>query len=258
MSPVRAAAWKKQVFGSEPVLKPEARIRRQVDGIESYLGLKFRDRVLDLGCGAGSQTLELARRSYRIVGIDSTSSSFAGAREQAKSEDLTVHFQANDLRKIPYDAEFNAVINLRNPIGVYKKKKDDVRCLEAVAGSLKSSGRLLLDLLNREWLIRRLGSQGQSFDLRTGRLDCRGFQPRGGRRDASSDSLRIYSLTEVEEMLADSGFALREVWGGYASQPYGVESQRMIVLAETKALPKKRARVDDGLPRAVRIKGRGK
>jgi SAM-dependent methyltransferase len=260
MSPL-TSRWKKKVFSEDPTLRPETRIRRQIDGIEKYLGLKYRARVLDLGCGAGSQTLELARRKFRVVGMDVSAAAFKAAREQAREDELTVHFMANDMRRIPFEGEFDAVINLRNPIGGYANERDDLRCLESIHKSLKRGGKVLLDLLNREWLIRRLGTPAkgeakqQSFDLKTGRLDGRGFAPRGGSAK-KSERLRIYSLTELIRLLSEAGFAFREVYGDYAGHPYSVESLRMLVAADRVAKAAPRRRPDDGYSQALRIKGR--
>lgn len=256
-------SWKKRVFEeADAELKPEARIRRQVDGIERLLGLKFRARVLDLGCGAGSQTIELARRKYRVVGMDASPAALASAREKARAESLTVHFQAQDMRRIPWEDEFNAVLNLRNPIGLYTTEREDLRCLEAVQRALRLGGKLLLDLLNREWLIRRLGpatraeAKEQAFDLRMGLLDTRGFAARGDAPGAGG-TLRLYSLTELIRMLRDAGLAFREVYGGYDGRVYGVDSLRMILVAEkTAESDSERRRGADEPPGAIRIKGR--
>jgi SAM-dependent methyltransferase len=251
-----SSSWKKQVFAENPTIKPETRIRRQIDGIEKLLDLKFRNRVLDLGCGAGSQTIELARRRYRVVGMETSNDALATAREKAKAEQLTVHFHSDKMTRIPFESEFNAVLNLRNPLGCHKSDREDLRCLEAIRGSLRPGGRLLLDLLNREWIMRRLGAQSHVFDLRTGRLDCRGFRSRGG-AGPTRESLRIYSLTEIASMLDRADLRLREAYGDYDGKPYGLDSQRMIVVAERGPERKKRVvRPNDGLERAVRIKGR--
>ena len=249
-------SWKKQVFAEHPTIRPETRIRKQIDGIEKLLGLSFRNRVLDLGCGAGSQTIELARRSYRVVGMDTSNDALSIARENAKAEKLTVHFHSDKMTRIPFENEFNAVLNLRNPLGCHRTDREDRRCLEAIRGSMRPGGRLLLDLLNREWIIRRLGPHNHVFDLRTGRLDCRGFSARGGLAHAR-ENLRIYSLTEIVSMLEHADLRLRDAYGDYEGKAYGLESQRMIVVAERGPESKKRVvRPDDGLERALRIKGR--
>ena len=250
-------AWKSKLFGAEPVLRPEARIRAQVDGLERFLELKHRARVLDLGCGAGAQTLELARRQYRVVGMEGANASLVPVRERAKAESLTVHFLANPLDRIPYDGEFNAVINVRNPLGSLPNERDDLRCLQAVHRALKPGGRLLLDLLNREWLVRHLGAGDGAFDLVTGRIDGRGFAPRGAAARGGTGTLRLYTLTELRRLLVEGGFRVRGVWGDYHGRPYTLESLRMIVVADRIEPPKRTVPKDEEeFERAVRIKGR--
>lgn len=250
-----APSWKSKLFGAEPVLRPEARIRAQVDAVERMLELKHRYRVLDLGCGAGAQTLELARRHYRVVGMEATKEALSAVRDRAKEEQLTVHFLANPLDRIPYEGEFNAVLNVRNPLGSLPTERDDLRCLQAIHRALKPGGRLLLDLLNREWVVRRLGAHDGAFDLVSGRLDGRGLAPRGAAGGASA--VRLYSLTELRRLLTEAGFRLRGSWGDYQGHPYHLDSLRLLIVAERVERPKKAPeRESDEFERAVRIKGR--
>jgi SAM-dependent methyltransferase len=254
-------SWKRTVSDETSRLLPETRIRRQVDGIEYLLDLKYRSRVLDLGCGSGGQTLELARRRFRVVGMDVSPKALSTARQDGRDQELTVHFVALDMRRLPYEEEFNAVVNVRNPIGCYSKEKDDLECLKAAAQALKPGGKLFLDLLNREWVIRRLtqkAGDGPPFDIKTGRLDCASFRPRGQRPDNVGKTMRLYSLTESMRMVKEAGFTFRKVFGGYDGRSYGVDSLRMIIVAEKTRRPKKPARKTDadGFERALRIKGR--
>lgn len=255
-----AHSWKRRISEETAKLQPETRIRRQVDGIEKLLELKYRSRVLDLGCGSGGQTLELARRKYRVLGMDVSPAALGDARKRGREEQLAVHFIALDMRRLPYEEEFNAVINVRNPIGCYPRERDDLACLEAAAKALKPGGKIFLDLLNREWVIRRLtqsAKSGPPFDIAAGRLDCASFQARGGRSDAAGRTMRLYSLTEVILLVRQAGLAFKRVYGGYDGRLYGVESLRMIVVAEKPKRPKPPPKTDaDGFERALRVKGR--
>jgi len=250
-------SWLDKRFRPESILRPETRIRKQVDAIERMLGLRYRARVLDLGCGRGAQTIEFARRRYRILGMDQVPKAFAEAKEVARDERLTVHFVAEDTTRIRYENEFNAVINLRNPIGIHKTEKDDLHCMQGACRSLRAGGKVLLDLINRERVLRSLGPQSKALDLRTGRLDSRHFSTRGGTPGGWGMSIRLYSLTEVRRLLDEAGLVVREVFGNYELKPYTVDSPRLLIVADAKPVKKKlRQKVEDMLPRALRIKGR--
>ena len=188
--------------------------------------------------------------------MESSREALAAVRDRAKEEQLTVHFLANPLDRIPYDGEFNAVLMVRNPLGSLPTERDDARCLQAIHKALKPGGRLLLDLLNREWLVRRLGANDGAFDLVTGRLDGRSFSSRGGKTLSGGEAVRLYSLTELRRLLTETGFRLRGSWGDYLGHPYHLDSLRLIVVAERVEPPKKTpARDGDEFERAVRIKG---
>lgn len=239
--------WREMLADYDAANRTEDFVREQIDGVGRFADLKDRARVLDIGCGGGVQTLEIARRGCRVLGVDPDSASLARARGLAQDKGLWVHFQSCDLRRIPYDAEFNVAVNLHTPLGCLPRELDDLRCMQSVHKALKPGGKFLLDLPNRDWLVRHLDLGALSrkvFDLETGLLS------QGGR------SLRVYSLTEIARLLGLAGFGMRGAWGGYDGAPFTLSSLRMIVLAEKVPVGKAPRRSDD-LPRAIRIKGRG-
>jgi SAM-dependent methyltransferase len=217
----------------------------QVDGVERYITLEPRARVLDLSCGGGRQTLELARRGYRVLGVDCDEGPLAEARAAARQERLNVHFLHTDIRQISYRNEFDAVVNLHSSIGCLPNDRDHLRVLEGVRKGLKSGGRLLLDMINREWVIRH-GEPG-SFDLEAGRLAAHAPGVAG---------LRVYAFTEFKALLERAGLELLKVWGGYEGEAYGLDSPRMVVLARRAAEAPPRRPKDAHLVSAIRIKGR--
>lgn len=267
-----ALSWWRVHLEDDPMRRPQAMVKQQIDGLERFLGLEPRSRVLDLGCGSGRRTLELARRGHRVLGLDPDERALAEARAAAKGERLNVHFVKGDPRLIPYRAEFDAVACLDSSFGQLPGDRDDLKCLEAVRKSLKPGGRLLIDGLNREWLMRHFepnyweqGEEGKgavvldqiSFDFEKGRLDNRRtIVGPDGRRTPSFVSLRVYALTEVKAQLERAGLAYRQCWGGYDGSSYGMESPRLIVLAAAGAPAVPRARREALPGAAIRIKGR--
>ena len=220
---------------------PQAQVRM----VERLVSLEPRARVLDLACGSGRQTLELARRSHRVMGIDSREELLAEARRAAREERLNVHFLNTDIRRISYRGEFDLVVNLCFALSHLPEDRDHLRVLEGVRKGLKVGGRLILDLLNKEWLMRHLDA-GAAFDFETGRLAAAGSWP----------SLRVYTLTELKALLERAGLEFRQVVGGYEGEPYGADSPRMVVLAQRPAEAPARRPVEE-LDSAIRIKGRG-
>jgi SAM-dependent methyltransferase len=265
-----ALSWWR-VHPDEGPLRRTASPKEQVDGLERFLALEPRSRVLDLGCGSGRRTLELARRGHRVLGVDPDERALAEARAAAKGERLNVHFVKSDPRLITYRAEFDAVVSLDSSFGQLPSDRDDLKCLEAARKGLKPAGKLLVDVLNREWLLRHFepnywepGEEGKgavvldriAFDFERGRLDNhRTIVGPKGERTPSFVSLRVYALTELKGLLESAGLVYRQCWGGFDGAAYGMDSPRLIALATAGAAAHVRRR--EAVPgEAIRIKGR--
>lgn len=257
----------------DPGRRPASQIKAMIDGLERFLLLEPRSRVLDLGCGSGRRTLELARRGHRVLGLDIEERALARARAAAGHEKLNVHFMKAHASAIGYRAEFDAVVSLDGAFGQTPDDREDLRGLEAVRRALKPGGKFLVDVINREWLLRHFepnvwerSEEGESavmldrisFDFEKGRLDNHRTVIEGdGRRTPAFLSVRAYALTELKAQLARAGLVYRQCWGGFDAVPYGMDAARLVVLAE-RAKDEKPAKrdEDDGLPKAIRIKGR--
>ncbi len=269
-----ALSWWRMQFEDDHARRPPSSIKAQVDGIDRYLALETRSRVLDLHCGAGRRTLELASRGHRVLGVDPDERALAQARFAAKGERLNVHFLKADPREITYRAEMDAVVWLDGAFGSLPSDREDLRALEALRKALKPGAKLLLDVLNKEWLMRHYepnfwerGEDGSgavvldkiAFDFEKGRLENkRTIVAADGKRTPSHLSVRLYTLTELIAQLEDAGFKYVRAWGGFDGSAYGMDSARLVVLAERPRDEKapRRNSSHDGLPSAIRIKGR--
>ena len=240
-----------QVYG--PALTEE-RTAREVAFIESVLSPKPGDRVLDLCCGTGRHAMLLAQHGLDVVGQDLNEEYAAEATHRAHATGLpNVHFIARDMRDIPYDGHFDAVINMFTAFGYFESDEDNYAVLRAVHRALRPGGHFLLDTLNREWVIanqtpqerhaRPDGSvliEKRSFSLETGRNHVAFAVEAGGdgsaARSLGAHDIRLYTLAEMARMLAEVGFRFERAYGGFDAAPYGIASRRMIVLARRPPL----------------------
>ncbi|MCS7118193.1 MAG: methyltransferase domain-containing protein [Thaumarchaeota archaeon] len=124
----------------------------EVDVIIELLDLDKDDAILDLCCGNGRHSLELARRGFRRVhGLDYSEYLINLARESAMSEGLRVDFRCGDARRLPYeDNTFSAVIMMGNSFGYFRKESDNLKVLKEVHRVLRPYGRLLMDVTDAD------------------------------------------------------------------------------------------------------------
>jgi len=120
--------------------------------------------ILDVGCGDGSFTLEIAKRAKRVVGVDFSEEALARAmKDQSITTRENVRFQQADANSLPFaDAEFDAVISRRGPVTANR------RTLSEAYRVLKRNG-LLMEITIGEKDKENLGKifgRGQMYGIK--------------------------------------------------------------------------------------------
>ena len=174
--------------------------KTEVDLFSEILRLSPENKILDLCCGQGRHSLELARRGFQNVeGLDRSHYLIQKAKKQAKKEGLNVKFREGDARKLPYPPDtFDVVLILGNSFGYFETKMDDLRVL-------KPWGKLLIDVADGEYLKENF--QPRSWEW----IDKKHFVCR--ERSLSFDKQCLISreiITHVEKgVIADQFYAER-------------------------------------------------
>src|SRR5512140_3164181 len=103
----------------------------EVDFLVGALGLQGGERILDLACGYGRHALELARRGYRVVGVDITEPYIQDARATAAREGLAVELLQADVRDLTFRDAFDVVLNMADgAIGYFDAEQENLRLLD--------------------------------------------------------------------------------------------------------------------------------
>jgi len=246
-------AWYEEFFGEDYIrfhLRGgewlEERTVPQCDFAVSALGLQSGARVLDLCCGQGRASVELARRGFRVSGLDSSQYLLDLAQHRAADAGVEVEFVRRDMRDIPWENNFDAVINLFTSFGYLESDGEDQRVLEAVHRALRPGGRLLIDHHNRERTSAVFGGGRKDWYEHEGHLvldyeewdvlRARMSMPRtiiapDGSRRQTGFILRIYAHSETMAMLHRAGLEWDRSYGGYDGSDYRHDSRGMIVIA---------------------------
>ena len=202
------------------------------DFVDRALALATGARILDIGCGFGRHALCLARRGYRVTGLDLSEPMLALAREKAASTGLPVEWSRRDMRDLSGLGPFDACICLYTAFGFFSDG-DNRRVLEQIREILPPSALFLLDVSNplaltrgwpqRAWRESATGVRLESarYDALTGRVISQRtlFRPGGTRVDLPETSVRMYPPHELASLLRDTGFEIEQVYGGLRGEP---------------------------------------
>jgi SAM-dependent methyltransferase len=218
---------------------------REVSDAIGLLGLEPRARVLDLCCGPGRHSIELARRGYRVVGVDRTARYLEAARRRAAEEGLSIEFVEQDMRAFRREQAFDAAINLLTSFGYFRDPEDDRTVLSNLYASLKPGGRLVIQLTSKEIVARIFAPRdwrtlpGGNFFLEERKI-LSGWELiqnhwvfiRGAERQEFTFTHRLYSGTELAESLHRAGFESVSLYGSLARRPYDESAEALVAVAE--------------------------
>ncbi len=199
--------------------------RKEVDFICDVLELQKRAKVLDLFCGAGRHSLELARKGYLATGIELNPDYLELAKQSGKGIANAPNFIHGDVRYIDFGEGYDAAIIMFQSFG-YFSDGEDALVLRKVFGALKTRGRFLIEILNRDWILNNfveiqetstdgiLTIEKREFDVLTSRNN---FVIQRHEKDGivtKSGSWRLYSAHEIKNILERIGF---QFLGGYSN-----------------------------------------
>jgi SAM-dependent methyltransferase len=224
-------------------MPPEA-TRAEADFFEKRLALSPGARLLDVPCGDGRLSLELARRDYAVTGVDISEDFLDAARERGAVAGIeTVAWRRSDMRDLPWEAFFDGAFCGGSSFG-YLGDAGDLDFLRAVARALKPGSRFAIDAVKAmEVVLPRFRERHEltlgdirfeaenRYDHRTGWMENRYVVSRGDRTETRLARHRIYAYREVATMLQAAGFENVEGFGSLAGEPFGLESGRLLLVA---------------------------
>jgi SAM-dependent methyltransferase len=217
--------------------------QRKVNYIEKHLAVPDNSLVLDLACGNGRHSVGMAKRGYRVVGIDLSLPMLAQAAELAQEEKQNINFIHGDMRDLSFDKTFDGIFCMGTSFG-YFDDRTNFKVLKGVARSLKPGGSFLLEVANRDHVIMKMpdltwfegnGSvcmEESSFDFVSSRIIVmRQLIMDGGRQVQNDISIRLYSVHELKDMLTRAGFIVTEISGHQATPGafFGQDSARILI-----------------------------
>ena len=233
--------WYKDWFGEEYLAVYAHRnlleAKSLVDLLENELPLKKSDRILDIACGNARHAKLLARKHHHIFGTDLSATLLNSALQHKPNKAYPLLVQS-DMRNLPFGNCFDVALSLFTSFGYFRSETMNQQVIEEFARILKPDGRLVIDFLNPEFVINNLEpvSKRTSGKLKIKEerwiVDNRVYKQITINQDKTfSESVRLYNLDELSNMIRSAGLKIKKTFGEYDGSLYKDDSSRMIIFA---------------------------
>jgi SAM-dependent methyltransferase len=159
-------------------------------GVVELLSPKAGERILDLGCGTGRLTAEIAATGADVIGIDLSPEMISEARAQFRD----VHFEVVDARHMHFERKFDAVFS--NAVLHWITQPELV--VQAVARALVPGGRFIAEFGGKRNVSRLLAAINRAY-------------AKFGIEDGLANNTWYYpSVAEYSSLLEREGLEVRE------------------------------------------------
>jgi SAM-dependent methyltransferase len=217
-------------------------------------------RILDLNCGIGRHSTELAKRGINVLGTDLSPYYIQIAKKRAKTQKVNdkAHFKVADMRKIGTalaKQKFDGIINLFTSFGFYDNKTN-TDILHQCYNLVRPKGFFALEIMNRDWIVKNFQPHGfarhenvivledRAFDAKTSRIgttwtyliqkDNKNFHLE---KQVTIDH-RLWSLHELIDLFEKTGWKFKAAYPGLRRQQQEaplMEAQRLFFIATKPA-----------------------
>lgn len=226
------------------------RTLEECDGILRLLNAQQQDKLLDIPCGYGRHSIELARRGLRITGADINSCHLKIAEKISTGLGLRLPLAKCDMIKIGsiFQREsFDCIINVFLSFGFFATDEENMKVLKQFYQLLKPGGKFLMHTdvnLNRlrtgEYQFnetRKLVSGGclkirEQYNSTTRRLNGSWvITHKRGKSTIKEYSVRVYEAKEFINMCLKAGFRDCVAYGDWDGNPFKPDSEQIIFVA---------------------------
>jgi ubiquinone/menaquinone biosynthesis C-methylase UbiE len=188
-------------------------------------------QLLDLACGQGRHSRAFHGHGYNVTGLDLSPASIAAAQAQAQQG---MHFEVADMRHLPTQHTYDAVVNLFTSFGYFANAQDNLQVLAGVRRILKPGGYFVLDFLNASHVQRHLVPFEEIVRTDVRFVIRRRIERAAVRKEITVihpggtehfyEQVQLLQPDTLRNWLVRCGLTVTAVWGDYNGAPYREET----------------------------------
>lgn len=240
--------WFKDWFASEYYLKiyehrDETEAYNLVNLIQRTIEFTTKAKVLDICCGCGRHSLELAKRGYNVTGFDLSEFLILKAKEQRAAlneKNVKLRFLVKDMRKFNFRGKYDIAINVFSSFGYFESDEENFKMFRNTFYSLRGKGFFVFDFLNsgyvRKNLVPETISHIAGIKVIQKRYIENGFVFKNiiiG-KEKFFERIKLYTPAELIKILSSTGFKVVKIFGDYYGERFSEENSARIIIFAMK------------------------
>ncbi len=200
--------------------------------------------VLDLGCGTGSFCIEMAKRGYDMIGVDSSSDMLCCAKEKALKAGYDILFLNQDMSSFELYGTVDVIVCLVDSLNYLTAKQDVKKMFKLVSNYLNPDGLFIFDV-NTEYKLSKVLGNNVFYDVRDDvsyiwqstydsrkklcTYDVTFFvqQDELYRRYDEIHTERAYKTDELSDLLVSAGLIPLNIYNELTTKPVNAKSERV-------------------------------
>lgn len=226
--------------------RTDEQAQAEVAFANQHLHFSKQQTVLDLCCGAGRHAFALSPFVGTVVGFDLSSDLLSCAvKENLTKKCTNIFWQKGDMLKLDFYHSFDSVVCFFNSFGYFESEKENNQVIQNIFRALKPNGIVLMDLMNKPFIINQLIPESQKKINQYTIKEIRSISPDGLRVEKEvkvyedkklindyKESVRLYNKDELRSIFKIAGFKPLELYGNISNDPLREDSHRLILIGQ--------------------------
>lgn len=196
-------------------------------------------RMLDIACGEGRHSRQLAEHGFDITGIDL---SYQCIRKAQSMQHDHLQFMVHDMRFPFYINYFDYAFNFFTSFGYFANNRDHVMAAKSFAAGLKKDGLLVIDYLNVRYTVdnlvpeERITKGDYIYDITKTVTDKHIIKnikitDKENQQHYYAERVAAFELSDFLQIFKKAGLSLVGTYGDYNMNSYDpISSKRLIMI----------------------------
>ena len=214
-----------------------------IDKLLAHLQPSLSCKMLDVACGKGRHSAQLASHGFDVTGIDLSKHSID---EALKQESDHLHFYRHDMRLPFWINYFDYAFNFFTSFGYFRTQRENDNAIRTIAGALKKDGIFVMDYLNTHFSEDRLVHKMEKtigevdfhitkwFDEKFFYKKIEVFDEKLTEPLEYTEKVAKFSLGDFTEMFSYNGMQIKEIYGDYNFSRYDLKASPRLIMIATR------------------------